>query len=320
MEKTELQKLTRKELYQLITDLQEELRRYRQIDDDTNHYMNSLKESEEKYRILLDESSDPIFAFASDGEYLYVNKAFADGVGKPIDKIIHKRIWDVFSKEEADKRYTVVKWVFEHGETKVIEVRVPREDGDRFYITTVKPVFGGDGKVTSVICISKEITDRKRIEEELLHLSTHDILTGLYNRNFFEVELDRLQVSRNFPVSIVIADMDYLKGINDSFGHAAGDAILKKAANCMKKVFRAEDILARIGGDEFAVLLPGTDLETAREAVLRLKRVIKETGDPHLRLSIGIACSGPEGDLNEVMRIADDRMYQEKLNHRTQIL
>jgi diguanylate cyclase (GGDEF)-like protein/PAS domain S-box-containing protein len=301
----------------MVLDLQEQLAKYQQKHEDVNLSISTLRESEEKYRILLDESSDPIFAFKPDGEYRYVNKAFADGVGRDLKDIIHHKIWDVFPQEEADKRYTVVKWVFEHGETKVIEVRVPREDGDRFYITTVKPVFDTEGKVSTVICISKEITDRKRIEEELLHLSTHDILTGLFNRNFFEVELDRLQVSRNFPVSIVIADMDYLKGINDRFGHSAGDALLKKAAECMKRVFRAEDIIARIGGDEFAVLLPNTEMETAKEAVMRLKRVIKETGDSSLRLSIGIACSGPEGELTQVMRIADDRMYQEKMNHRT---
>ncbi len=172
---------------------------------------NALRESEEKYRNLLDDSSDPIFSFNQEGQYQYVNRAFADGVGKKAEEIIYKKIWDVFPQDEADKRFAAVKWVIAHGETKVIEVRVPREDGDRFYITTVKPVFDDRHQVASVICISKEITERKRMEEELLRLSTHDILTNLYNRNFFEVEMDRIQMSRLFPVSIVVADMDKLK-------------------------------------------------------------------------------------------------------------
>jgi PAS domain S-box-containing protein len=125
----------------------------------------ALRESEEKYRILLEESSDPVFAFYPDGQYRYVNKAFADGVGKRREEIIGKKIWDVFPKDEADKRYAAVKWVFENGETKVIEVRVPRPDGDRYYITTVKPILNDQGKVVSVICTSKEITERKRAEE-----------------------------------------------------------------------------------------------------------------------------------------------------------
>jgi len=138
----------------------------------------ALQESEEKHRILLEESSDPIFTFYPDGQYRYVNKAFADGVGKTREEIIGKKIWDVFPKDEADKRYAAVKWVFENGITKVIEVRVPRPDGDRYYITTVKPILNDQGKVVSVICISKEITERKQAEEAL---AQHDrAMAALY--------------------------------------------------------------------------------------------------------------------------------------------
>lgn len=128
--------------------------------------IRALKEREETYRTLLDDSSDPIFCFYPDGTYRFVNKAFAVGTRKDQDFIIGHTIWDVFEKEEADKRFAAVKWVCENAQTKVIEVRVPRPDGDRYYITTVKPVFGEKGEVASVICISKEITERKRIEEE----------------------------------------------------------------------------------------------------------------------------------------------------------
>ena len=123
----------------------------------------ALHESAEKHRILLDESSDPIFTFYPDGRYRYVNKAFADGVGRKLDEIIGKKIWDVFSKEEADKRFAAVKWVFENRQEKVLEVRVPRPDGDRWYLTTVKPNMN-EGEVVTVICISKDITVRKQAE------------------------------------------------------------------------------------------------------------------------------------------------------------
>ena len=128
----------------------------------------ALRESEEKHRILLDESSDPIFTFNPDGQYRYVNKAFADGVGRKLEEIIGKKIWDVFSKDEADKRFAAVKWVFENAEEKVLEVRVPRPDGDHWYITTVKPILNEIGNVITVICISKDITVRKQAEESLL--------------------------------------------------------------------------------------------------------------------------------------------------------
>jgi PAS domain S-box-containing protein len=212
------------------------------------------------YRHLLDESSDPIFTFFPDGQYRYVNKAFADGVGKNPDEIIGKKIWDIFPKDEADKRFAAVKWVFENGITKVLEVRVPRPDGDTYYLTTVKPILNGKNEVVSVICISKEITDRKQMERELQNLSTHDTLTGLYNRNFFETEMARIQLGRLFPISIVVADVDNLKTVNDHYGHSAGDELLRKVAQQLRQTFRAEDIVARIGGDEFAVLLPEMEL------------------------------------------------------------
>jgi diguanylate cyclase (GGDEF)-like protein/PAS domain S-box-containing protein len=280
---------------------------------DNLHKVEALQESERNYRILLDESSDPIFTFYPDGQYRYVNDAFAEGVGRKLNEIIGKKIWDVFPKDEADKRYAVVKWVFENGLTKVIEVRVPRPDGDTYYLTTVKPILNAQNEVESVICISKEITERKRMEQELQHLSTHDILTGLYNRNFFEVEMARLQLSRQFPVSIVVADVDNLKKVNDRYGHSAGDALICKVAQQLQKSFRAEDIVARIGGDEFSVLLPQTDETAAQAAVDRLRKNLANLDDPSLSLSIGLAVGREGSILSDVMRMADDQMYQDKV-------
>jgi diguanylate cyclase (GGDEF)-like protein/PAS domain S-box-containing protein len=276
----------------------------------------ALQESERNYRILLDESSDPIFTFYPDGQYRYVNKAFAEGVGRNLNEIIGKKIWDVFPKDEADKRYAAVKWVFENGLTKVIEVRVPRPDGDTYYLTTIKPILDAQNAVLSVICISKEITERKRMEQELQHLSTHDILTGLYNRNYFEVEMARIQLSRLFPVSIVVADVDNLKTVNDRYGHSAGDELLCKVAQQLRKSFRAEDIVARIGGDEFGVLLPETDEPAAQASVERLLMNLAKLDNPLLGLSIGLAISQEGSSLSDVMRLADDRMYQDKVAHK----
>lgn len=274
--------------------------------------VDALQESEAKYRILLDESSDPIFMFYPDGTYHYVNKAFADGVGKSLEDIIHRKIWDVFPKDEADRRYAVVKWVFENGETREIEVRVPRTDGDRYYLTTAKPIKSETGRVLSVICISKNITDRKRTEDELRHLSTHDALTGLYNRHFFEEEVERIQGSRLFPISIVMADLDNLKVINDRDGHAAGDALIRTAAQVLKESFRGEDIIARFGGDEFVVLLPQTAETVVQDIITRLRANVEKQGDPALGFSIGSATGKKGKSIPELMRLADDRMYQDK--------
>lgn len=280
--------------------------------------VEALRESEEKYRILLDQSSDPIFMFYADGTYRYVNRAFADGVGRELDEIIGNKIWDVFPKDEADKRFAVVEWVFENGQMRVIEVRVPRADGDRYYITTAKTILNEKNNVSSVICISKEITERKRMEDELRYISTHDSLTGLYNRHFFQTEMERIEGGRLFPVSIVMADLDNLKVINDRHGHKTGDASIIKAADLMKKSFRTEDIIARIGGDEFGVLLTETGVTEISDIISRFNDEIIKQQDSRFKLSLGWATAQESSSLVDLMHQADVRMYQEKAARKKQ--
>ena len=129
--------------------------------------LEKLRNSEKHYRILMDESMDPTFSFFADGIYRYVNNAFAKGVGKTVDEIIGHKIWDVFEKDEADKRFAIVKKVFTEGKTEEIEVRVPQPSGDNYYLTTVKPILNGVGTVETVICTSKNITKRKLAEVAL---------------------------------------------------------------------------------------------------------------------------------------------------------
>ena len=129
--------------------------------------LEQLRNSEKHYRLLLDESMDPTFSFYADGTYRYVNKAFAEGTGKPLDEIIGRTIWDVFEKDEADKRFAIVNRVFTEGKTEEVEVRVPLPSGDTYYLTTVKPIFNDVGVVETVICTSKNITKRKLAEDAL---------------------------------------------------------------------------------------------------------------------------------------------------------
>ncbi|HEY3313378.1 MAG TPA: GGDEF domain-containing protein [Anaerolineales bacterium] len=316
--KNTFEKMSHSELIFQIEKLSQHLQELITAREEHRQAVEALLEKEEEYRILLDESSDPIFTFYPDGTYRYVNRAFADGVAKPLESIIGKKIWDVFPKDEADKRFAAVKWVFENGETKVLEVRVPRQDGDRYYLTTVKPIFNDDKKVISVLCISKEITERKRMEDELRFLGTHDSLTGLYNRHFFQEELARFQNSRLYPVSIVMADLDGLKAVNDRLGHAAGDELIRKAAIFLKDSFRSEDIIARIGGDEYIVLLPATSQAEVEEIIARLQISMHNQGNPVFNLSIGSATSENDESLHDVMQRADAWMYHEKAQHRTQ--
>lgn len=120
----------------------------------------------EVLEVVLDESTDPIFNILEDGTYRYVNKAFSGAFGKSPLEVIGKRIWDIFPEDEAAKRMAVVDKAFKTGETIVFDVRIPYPTGDHYYITSVKPLRGEGGRVTSVVCISKNITERKQVETE----------------------------------------------------------------------------------------------------------------------------------------------------------
>jgi diguanylate cyclase (GGDEF)-like protein len=144
-------------------------------------------------------------------------------------------------------------------------------------------------------------------------------MTTLYNRAFFEEERARLQHSRMFPISIVIADLNFLKKTNDGLGHEAGDDLLRRAAEVLKAAFREEDVAARIGGDEFAVLLPKADENAAEQALQRIRTLAelnnKYYQGPTLSMSLGAATGNAGGLLTDVQREADDKMYQEKREH-----
>jgi diguanylate cyclase (GGDEF)-like protein len=159
-------------------------------------------------------------------------------------------------------------------------------------------------------------SERKQAELKLRYLSSHDILTGIYNRAYFDEELERLKKGRKFPVSIVMADVDRLKETNDQQGHAAGDELLKHAAEVLKNAFRREDVVARVGGDEFAALLPNTDETALREAMERLQQQLAQSNEGHaphpLSLSIGAATAQNGDELMASWRLADQRMYRQK--------
>ena len=151
--------------------------------------LTALRDEHEQYRVLLDESSDPIFCFAPDGRYVYVNHAFGATVARPASEIIGTKIWDVFPGEGGDRRFAVVRKTFESGTLQTIEVAIPQPTGTRHLITTAKPIRDATGAVTSVICVSKDVTALKeaefaaqgasRAKSEFLANMSHEIRTPI---------------------------------------------------------------------------------------------------------------------------------------------
>ena len=125
----------------------------------------ALQESTEKYRILLEQSPDPIFSFTPEGVYTYANQAVSDVYGIPVNQIVGKTLWDFSPKSEADRRFVALQEALRTGKESIVEGPVVGKSGIRYYVTTVSPVFDGQGKAFRVVCASKNITERKRAEE-----------------------------------------------------------------------------------------------------------------------------------------------------------
>jgi len=164
-----------------------------------------------------------------------------------------------------------------------------------------------------------DITARKKAEAYLEYLGKHDVMTQLRNRSFFEDDLARLERNGPYPVTIVIADLNGLKLVNDEMGHAAGDSLLRRAGEVLLKAVGEDVTAARIGGDEFCILLPATDERGSEQLVERIGSLVDLNNQYYqgarLSLSIGAATCPQEGRLEQTMSEADERMYASKREH-----
>lgn len=161
-----------------------------------------------------------------------------------------------------------------------------------------------------------EITERKQVEANMTYLSYHDQLTGLFNRRFFEEHLKKVDIEENLPIAIVMGDVNGLKLINDSFGHAVGDELLKRTADVIVKMCRKDDIIARLGGDEFVILMTKTDVSEAERTIKSINEMSlsEKVGTLNISVSFGYGIKKtPDGDIQEILKIAEDKMYKKKL-------
>ncbi|MDD3818711.1 MAG: diguanylate cyclase [Actinomycetota bacterium] len=177
-------------------------------------------------------------------------------------------------------------------------------------------------KIAARLIILHNVTKEKRAEEEIKNLSLKDRLTGLYNRVFFEEEVRRLDSKNKLPLSFIIGDINGLKTINDTFGSKEGNRLLIKVAEILKKCCREEDVIARWGGDEFAVLLPETSNKDVEEILNRIRIEFFKTRNHKVPINISFGSSTKKNikqDMESIIREAEDRMYSRKLLERQSI-
>jgi diguanylate cyclase (GGDEF)-like protein len=181
------------------------------------------------------------------------------------------------------------------------------------------PVYNQEQELIGIGGIAVDITDTKENELRLRYSSAYDILTGLYNRNYFEEQMEALAANEdNYPVSVICLDINDLKIVNDTWGHDKGDQLLKEIGMLVKHYFKAPAFLARVGGDEFAALLPKTDGEKAAALCKKIRHTIeqhnRQSSDIPINVSLGVAtCDAPLTPLAKTFKEADNAMYLDKL-------
>lgn len=199
-----------------------------------------------------------------------------------------------------------------------VERRWPIDGTSRWFEIERRRLYDTYGRLVGALIVLRDITTRKHLEEQLRHQSYSDQLTGLSNRRYFDDECARIKASREFPVAVFTFDLDGLKAVNDSLGHASGDQLLQLMAMFLRQVFRAGDRIYRLGGDEFATLLPATTIDEANTVAMRMPASLAEfnrTSAMPLRFSTGWAVvENPDGWVIGLKQ-ADAMLYREKRAH-----
>ncbi|HOJ00119.1 MAG TPA: diguanylate cyclase [Anaerolineaceae bacterium] len=238
---------------------------------------------------------------------------------------LQKNFNGIFIEQSAESIRSIIMALY-NGSCQV-ETEMPCRSLDGLIIHTIVrlSLINGFEKSWSRIHLSiLDITERKWAEERMRFLNMHDSMTGLYNRAYFEAEFKRISQGRQFPLSIIVCDLDNLKKINDQYGHAAGDTIICKAATILQESFRGDDIVARLGGDEFAVIISSLEESAVLKIVARLRNNIQKYNQTlpaddqahRMNFSIGAATTHCESEVEALFKLADHRMYCEKLGKR----
>ncbi|MDK2984922.1 MAG: hypothetical protein PWQ96_564 [Clostridia bacterium] len=280
--------------------------------------LNELKRTEElkRFRSLMEQINDAIFLIdAKNGKFFDANQTACKWLSCNRNKLVKMNVLDIQSDITKSWKQ-IIRKVRGAEEGLIVEGWYRRKNGRKFPVS-VSLRLTEFGEEECIVAVARDITEQKQAEKQIKYLSFHDKLTGLYNRTYFEEEMHRLEKSRSFPVSIIVGDLDGLKIINDTLGHYRGDELLRRFARIIRDQFRSSDVVARIGGDEFAIILPQTSRQTVEEVIFRIRRVIEENNVHEqlpLSISLGTATAeNPGQSLWETFKEADNRMYRDKL-------
>ncbi len=278
----------------------------------------SLDRHRSELETILKSVQEGILVFDHERTVIYVNARLGDVLGIPKDLLAAKdgmRVLAAIAERLGLAAGSLLAMLDSDGSDRSDTITCA--DGLILELRTCpfRDVRGLPGR----LCSFRDITEQKQALKEIEYLSFHDGLTGLYNRRYFDEELQRLDVPRNLPLTLMMLDINGLKLTNDAFGHQAGDELLARVAVVLQEVCRADDIIARTGGDEFVILLPHLDEE---KALPLAKRILQSVASQKVRdLPVSVSCgwttkSNAQESMTDVFKTAEDHMYRQKISDR----
>ncbi|MEK6266192.1 MAG: PAS domain S-box protein [Clostridium sp.] len=282
----------------------------------------ALEQEKEFLETTLISVGDGVISTDNKGNILFLNRIAEYLTGWTQEQAIGKSIEEVFNivnEFTLEKSENIVEKVLKSGKTHELgknTILISKDGIARPIEDSSAPIMQQDGKIVGVVLVFRDFSEKKQREEEIEYLSYHDQLTGLYNRRFYEDALKRLDNEINLPMTIVMGDVNGLKLINDSFGHATGDQLLKKVAEVMNKGCRSDDIIARLGGDEFVIILPKTDTLEAEKIIKRINNLSLKEKLASITISISFGYETKnkmEEKIDEIFKNAEDHMYTKKV-------
>jgi len=324
---------------QLVLSVARDITERRQAEEE-------LRTAHQQLSQIIEFLPDATFVIDNNRKVIAWNKAIEKMTGVSEEEIVGKGDYAYAVPFYGEPRLILIDLIFMQDSSTALKYENMEKTGTSFYAEAyvpytyqgkgawlwgkASPLVDDEGNIIGAIESIRDITGRKRTEEELeryrdhleelvdrfKNLSFHDVLTGLYNYSFFEEELQRLDVERQMPLSIIMSDVNGLKLVNDTLGHQKGNELLVRAAAIITRCCRSEDIVCRWAGDEFAILLPLTGRATANEICDRIKTACKETEREPIPISFSLGAATKE-DINQkidlVINEAEDIMYRDKL-------
>lgn len=308
------------ELGRLARSFENMVANLRMVREERDRAFEKLWLSEDKYAKAFNASSEMVaITTVKDGRYVEVNEAIHTIFGYTREEAIGRTSLELGIRRDENERSQYADRVKRQGKVRNLEAEHYTKFGEkRIGLLSAELIeFYGTACIISTF---RDITELKEAEKELRYMGSHDALTGLYNRTFFEQEMSLLKEWNVFPAAFIICDVDGLKLVNDTMGHVAGDQLLKAAAYVLKQAIHEEYVAARIGGDEFAILLAGVSQKQVEAVCARIRQAIEHYNEGqeniYLSISIGYALSDSQGpaDVIALFKRADNNMYSEKLH------